>query len=377
MSFSDTCTGVWATRADYLPRTLEPRAVDSLLLPRQQDGCPHNDASTRDLLSMETVAGERGGCGVTELDDRTLDGEGTTVQEKSKEEIEREVREALFRGGLRSPSVSKKKPKSYEYKGRPLQGAWATAGQTGALVVGKPEEPHTPVRFGIGSPGSSVADSGSTTPLRSGTQTPNHKVDQTPPRQLQTPNWSTPQNDRYHRRYQHSRSGPEMGFSPSTPQRTATRRYNSEQSPSDQLHHQKRSHDRDDQSHVNNWNIHVPRDPDRHGNSDSRGSGYHRNSDRSGPDHRGNSDRKGRGTRGRGRGRGRGQDGRTNWQERPYKSQPHTDREREGGRYGQKDSSPYQRSQSDVTGRPLTRGASPSSARKPYSETSLREQQRT
>ena len=364
LSFLCPDTGVWATRADYLPRTLEPRAVDSLLLPGQQYRCPQDDMGSRDILSHQRVEGEGEENGIAELDAHMLDREGTTIPEKSKEDIEREVREALFRGGMRSPSASKKK--SYDYKGRPLQGAWATAGQTGAVVVGKPEEPHTPVKFGIGSPGSSVAGSGSTTPLRSGTQTPNHRVDQTPPRQFQTPNWSTPQNEHYRRGnkwYQHSHSGPERGYSPSTPQRAATRRYNSEQYPrSDQSHRQKQSHDRDDQSHVNNWNIHMSSGPDRRGNSDGRGSG------RSGSDRRGNSNRRERGNRGR----GRGQEGRTNWQQ-----QPPNKHEGEGRRYGQRDSSPYQQSQSDVTSRPITGGASPAATRKPYSEPSIREQNRT
>lgn len=62
----------------------------------------------------------------------------TSQGERDKKEIEEEIREALFRNGA-SPQApqGRKSP----YKGRPLQGAWAATGQTGALVVGKQGEP--------------------------------------------------------------------------------------------------------------------------------------------------------------------------------------------------------------------------------------------
>ena len=48
---------------------------------------------------------------------------------RDKRDLERGIREALFRVG--------DSPATKAYKGRPLQGAWAMGGLTGALVAGK------------------------------------------------------------------------------------------------------------------------------------------------------------------------------------------------------------------------------------------------
>ena len=344
-------TGVWAARADYLPTPLEPREVHGLLLPTQPEEFPLDDVSGDQQLALQRLSlQEREGNGREQgaLKEKETD---TSVQDKTN--LEREVREALFRGGVGSPAVKKRPIKSHEYKGQPLLGAWATAGQTGALVVQKPGEPvkSSPVKFSIQSQGSSAASSGSTTPSQAGSRTPNYRADQTPPRQSRTPNWSTPQNERYHRgnrrRFQHSKSGPERTHQESSPspQHRTTRRYNSEQYPgSDQSHRQKQSHDRSDrsdQSHANNWNIHMSRSP--------------------------TGDRRGK-TRGRGRGRGRG---------RPISSHASTVDDREGSfvppsQESRDTGSQYQRSQSDVPDRPVMRGASSNPPKKPYSEPTIR-----
>lgn len=303
--------GVWATRADYLPTALEPREMHALLLPGQHtnDPPPGADAPTG-------VTWEVGETGQFEDDDG---------EEKDKEDLEKEIRESLFRGGVGSSPSPKREPQSQSYRGRPLIGAWATTGQTGALVVQKPGEPgkYPPVKFSIQSPGSS---SGQITP-QSGSQTPNHRVDRSPSRQAETPNWSTPTNQHGNKgRLQHSQSSNERSFYKYSPeQQRATRRYDSTGS----YHHwKKQSHDISD-----NWKIHFPRSPDDRSHSNSNGRGKNR----------------GRGVR---RGRGRGH-------------QHTSDRDRGAGRHDS--NSQYQRSKSDATTRSPMRGASSNPSQKPYS----------
>ena len=263
-----------------------------------------------------------------------------TMTETDRRELEREVREALFRRGAEkalSPSANR------PYKGRLLQGSWATAGQTGASVLNRTGEPSqggnlAPVRFSISSPGGSSSSRGS--PQRSGSGTPNTRTEQTPPRQPRESNWSTPSPSGRYRRgnrgsYRHSRSGPERGYETENHQEKASpRRCHSDQnSETDQSDLQKESHDSAHQSDINNWNIHMPRS--RRGNSKGRGRGG--GQQRDGPTQR---------ERGRGRGgRGRGGEGRGRDQ--------------------------YQRSQSDVTGQTRTRGRH---RNPPYTEPTIREQ---
>ena len=367
------CAGVWAARADYLPTALEPREMHSLLLPRQPmelgAGASAEEVVVPRRLSLQgeeegrlSLQGEEegrsGGGGGTESQEIREETD-TSVKERDRVDLEREVRDALFKGGVGSQSTEKKKPRqSHDYRGRPLLGAWATSGQTGAGVVQKPGEPGNfpPAKFSIHSSGSSVASSGHTTPSQPGTRTPNYRDQQTPPRQ-QNPNWSTPRSGQQYRgggrgRLAHSHSGPEKSLhnpSPPTQHRT-TRRYNSEQYPgSDESYHPMQSHDRTNQSHPSNWNVHSPRNPDRRNDGGGRGRVRER---------------------GRGRGRGRGRDEGSNWQGR---TDSENTKERFGSREGdQKDSgSYYQRSRSDATGRPLTRGAFSSSAKRPYSEPAM------
>ena len=304
---------MWATRADYLPTPLEPRELHTLLSPGKQQG----ESSRDDSVTPQTPPLSRG--------DRGRGGERVEATDSLEQrDLENGIREALIRGGLSSPATNlAKKP----YKGRPLQGAWATAGQTGALVVSKQggHESRPPVEFSIMSPGSS---SGFSTPSRD--EIPNPQVGQTPPPPSQATNWNTPLSNDDHRRgnrgaFRHSQSGPERGYEQSSPS-MAPRRFNSEQCPgNDQSRYRNQSHDRSDQSHVNNWNIHMKRSPDRCGD------------------------------RGRGRGRGRGRRRGHSREEYHHNSDQ------------------YQRSHSDVIRSPQSRGRG---SGKPYSEPLVRDRHR-
>lgn len=300
--------GVWATRADYLPRPLEPREMHNLLSPQQQRQSHHDNLSLRTTPSPQPLNLEGS-------DDKISGGEEADGNERNKMELERGIKEALFRMEL-----SSEKP----YKGQPLQGAWATAGQTGALMVTKPGEPRensTPVKFNVGSPGS---------------RSPSREPSQfTPPRQSKSPNWSTPSPSSGHRRrgnrgrFQHSHSGPERNYEANQRHKTNPRHHNSEQYPvqNDQSNHQNKSHDTSNQSYANNW--HLPANRRSHGNSDTR----------------------------RGRGRGRGgprREGRGEGGEREHRSQQ------------------YRRCQSDVTANTRGGGASDRS-KKLFSEPTIRE----
>ena len=283
---------------------------------------------------------------------------------RDKRDLERGIREALFRVG--DPPAAK------PYKGRPLQGAWATGGLTGVLGAGKQGEPRenypVPVKFNVGSPESS---SGCTTPNKNGSRTPQNSRDNTSPRQSQSPNWSTPSRGRGCRgdrgRYQHSHSGPAQGYNMASSssveqrQRTSPRRYNSDQYPvqPDQSNHQNQSHDRGDQSYPSDWNIHLAGNPQR-GNGDNRRRGGRGWGQHNGPAHRERGSEGGERRRGEREGgerrerRGRGREG--------------------GGRGRYRDSgSHYQRSRSDIAGQSHARGGGVSSrtdcsSRPPYSE---------
>ena len=321
-------SGVWAARADYLPHTLEPREMNRLLSPRRQGESP---SQSTDQLSL----GEVGGCEFGE----SSEGDTPTITEKDKRELEMGIREALFR----TPAAASP---SERYKGRPLQGVWATSGQTGASVVNKTEGTAANsapfAKFTLSSPGSS---SGCGTPVRGGARTPDSRLSRTPPpfpRQQQGSNWSTPPQNRHGNRgrYRHSKSGPgsELVRDQHQQKTTPPRRAHSEHlSVTDQSNHRSKSRDETHQSEVNNWNIHMPRN--RHGNS--------------GDNRRG------------GRGRGRGAHSDTSWQ----RNGPSGSRGEGRGR-GQG----YQRSQSDVVGWTHTRGTPSSRHRNhPHSEPTIRE----
>ena len=327
-------SGVWAARADYLPHHLEPREVESLLLsPRQQQG--ESPSPSRDPIPLGEISG------LTAADDEEYEERETetasSMTERDKKELERGIREALFRKGGETPTAV-----SRPYKGRPLKGVWATAGQTGASVVIQTGElvPGGPVKFSISSPGGS--SSGQATPQRSGSRTPSSR--QTPPPKSRGSNWSTqsPSVQRRHGNrgaYRHSKSGPERSYEAEHHREKAVpRRYYSEQYlwGTDQSDRPNESHDDTHQSDVNNWNIHIPRS--HRGNSERRGRG------------RGNqSSSRREGGEGGGRGRGERQSRRGS---------------REGG--GQDH---YQRSQSDKTDQRHTRGAPAGRHRNPpYTE---------
>ena len=322
--------GVWAARADYLPHTLEPREMNSLWSPRRS---PSEHSGNG--LTLEELVARR------DTADQVESTDSSTVTSVDKRELEKGIREALFRDApaTASPSATR------QYKGRPLQGAWATAGQTGASVVvqrGGSASP-VPVSFRISSSGS---NSGSGTPQRSGSMTPDSRVDQTPPPQLPSYNWSTPPSSRRGRhgnrgRLHHSRSGPAESVSAESGQMRATpRRYHSEQyqSGANQSNHENGSRDKMNQSEANNWNIHMPRSH-RHGNSsDSR-----------------------RGGRGRGNSPGLRSHSRRDGEVRGQQYQAH------GRRDGEVKGQQYQRSKSDWS--PHNRGAPTSHHRnQPQSE---------
>lgn len=304
--------------------------------PRRQQG--ESPSPSRDWISL----GEVGRLGVEGAAGENGD---STMTKKDKEELERGIREALFRK-RETPDGSVSRSVSQPYKGRPLQGVWATAGQTGASVVrtGEPlsGENLAPVKFSISSPASS---SGQVTPQRSGSRTPNSRHEPTPPPKLQGSNWSTLSPSAQRRRgnrgtYRHSKSGPEYGHE-GVDQKSSPRRYHSEQysGETDQSNHQNESRDQTHQSDVNNWNIHMPRS--RRGN-DRRGRGEWLNHGKGEGRGRGRGRGEMRRGRGRGRGEGRGRD-------------------------------QYQRSQSDVTGRTHTRGEPVSRHRNPpHSEPSVK-----
>ena len=337
-------SGVWAARADYLPHHLEPREVESFLSPRQQPGefpSPSRDSIPLGEISRLTAEEEEGEGEFLET--------ASTMTEKDKTELERGIREALFRGG-ETPGSGRR-----PYKGRPLRGAWATAGQTGASVVTKTGEPMpggnlTPVKFSISSPGSS---SGHVTPQRSGSRTPNSRYEQTPPQRSRGSNWSTLSPQRGHGNrgaYRHSESGPERSYEAAdhrqqfVPRRSYSEQYSWGTGQSD---HPNESHDDTHQSEINNWNVHIPRS--RRGNSEMRGRGR---------GERNNQASRREGGDGRARGRGRGEI-----------------QSRRGGGEG-RGRDQYQRSQSDMTGRRRhTRGAPGGRHRNPpYTEPAVKEQ---
>ena len=230
--------------------------------------------------------------------------------EKDKKELERDIWESLFGGGMGSSSSRKRESQGQSYGGQPLMGAWATKGQTGAGVVKKTGEP------GKYPPGSS---SGQTTP-QPGSLTPNHRVDQSPSRQAQTPNWSTPTNYCHgNTRLQHSQSHHESSSHKYSPaEHRPTRRHESAGS----YHHWRReSYDVSD-----DWKAPLPRKPDDGSQSSS----------------------------GRRKKRGRGQNS---------SPQHTTDRDRRPGTGRGDSNSQYQRSKSDAT----DEGASYDPSQKPYS----------